>query len=246
MKNTEQIIVSLTTWSARICNIPAVLDSIFSQTVPPDLVVLNLAFDEIVPPDVDSYIRSHNIIVNRVEDTRTYKKLFPTLERYPDACVINIDDDFLYPSGMIEDFVKAHKRHPNRPISGNKERYFYVDCHCGCASLTKKCHFGKCFDLLDKDVMSHCASDDMVYTYLINKNGNRYVHTEGDYYVNLPAYNPSSPYSDSPFANDAAEVTWRYLNERFGKIEGINGFLIILRRVSEWLRLGIRHLLEKL
>ena len=80
---TERIIVSLTTWSKRIGNIPVVLDTIFNQTVQPDLVVLNLAHDEIIPEDVKHYINSHNIEINRVKDTKVYKKLIPTLKKYP-------------------------------------------------------------------------------------------------------------------------------------------------------------------
>ena len=52
----ERIIVSLTTYSKRIGNIPTVLETIFNQTQKPDLVVLNLAFNESIPDDVQNYI----------------------------------------------------------------------------------------------------------------------------------------------------------------------------------------------
>ena len=39
----ERIIVTMTTYSKRIGNIPAVLDTIFKQTIHPDIVVINLA-----------------------------------------------------------------------------------------------------------------------------------------------------------------------------------------------------------
>ena len=57
----EQLIVSLTTWKPRIGNIPAVLDSIYAQTLPPDKVVLNLSYDEFIPTEVQSYIDAHGV-----------------------------------------------------------------------------------------------------------------------------------------------------------------------------------------
>lgn len=162
----EKIIVTLTTWSKRISNIPIVLDTIYKQTLPPDLVVLNLAFDEVIPTDVQQYLDQHSVEVNRVEDTKVYKKLIPTLKKYPHDCIISIDDDWLYPEGMIEEFVKFHKLYPNNPISGNKEVFCGIQCHCGCASLTKASFWGEYLNMIDGDVIVNCPSDDMVYSYL--------------------------------------------------------------------------------
>ena len=77
MSVNEEIIVSLTTWSARIKNIPVVLDSIYNQTIKPNKVVLNLSVGEIVPSELEHYITEHQIEVNYVPDTKVYKKTFP-------------------------------------------------------------------------------------------------------------------------------------------------------------------------
>ena len=147
----ERVIVSLTTYSKRIGNIPVVLDTIFAQTVPPDLVVLNLAYDEVIPEYVIKYIESHSIEVNRVPDTKVYKKLIPTLKKFPQDSIISIDDDFLYPSNMIEDFLHIHKLYPNNPISGNDVVQYGMQCHCGCASLMKYCFLGNEIDYIDDE-----------------------------------------------------------------------------------------------
>ena len=119
--NKERIIVSLTTWEKRLSNIPAVLDTIFCQTRPPDLIVLNLNEDEIVPDYVNEYLTTHNVIINRVPYKKVYKKIIPTLKLYPNDCIIGIDDDWLYPPTMIEDLWNTHLKYPNNPISGNRE-----------------------------------------------------------------------------------------------------------------------------
>lgn len=213
----EQIIVSLTTWKPRMRNIPAVLDSIFTQTVTPDLVVLNLADDEVVPEEVEEYLLSHKVEVNRMPDLKVYKKLVPTLKKYPDACVISIDDDWIYPSGMIEDFMTVHARYPDSPVSGNKVTLYGQSCHCGCASLTKAGYFGKWLDCIDDRVMECCACDDLVYTYFIARAGHRYVRTSGTYYENMTGLEDDCSYSAA--VSFDLEDTWEYLQERFGHIE---------------------------
>ena len=127
----ERIIVTMTTYNKRIGNIPTVLDTIFKQTIHPDIVVINLAYEEIIPDKVQIYMETHNIEVNRVPDTKVYKKIVPTLKKYPDDCVINIDDDKLYPPEMIADFMDIHKKYPNNPISGNRQVFGGRQCHHG-------------------------------------------------------------------------------------------------------------------
>lgn len=214
----EIIVVSLTTYSKRINNIPAVLDTIFCQTVPPDLIVLNLAHDEHVPQDVQIYIDSHPIEVNRVADTKVYKKLIPTLKKYPNDCIIVIDDDWLYPESMIEDFLTIHQKYSDFPISGNNYVYGGVQCHCGCSSLTKAEFFGDGLELIDDEVIRSCPSDDFVYTYFSNKAGHPYIRTNREYFKNMQPYNASDSYSDETGALAAVEKTSKYLSERFGKL----------------------------
>jgi len=212
----EQIIISLTTYSKRISNIPRVLDSIFSQTLPPDKVVINLAFEEIIPTAVADYIEKKGIEVVRVKDTKVFKKIIPTLIRYPEACIINIDDDWIYPPEMIEDFMNVHSKHPGFPISGNYICYNHINCHCGCASLTKKSYFGKWLDYIDDDVILNCPSDDIVYTYFAAKNGAYYIRTNNTYFINMSSVDEDNSYS-SQFDNPEKQ-SWDYLCGRFGRV----------------------------
>ena len=214
----ERIIVSLTTWSKRIGNIPTVLDSIFSQTLPPDFVVLNLAFDEVIPDEIKNYINNHTIEINRVPDTKVYKKLIPTLLKYPEDCIISIDDDWIYPPQMIEDFMNIHQKYPKNPISGNKFVYSGVQCHCGCASLTKAIYFGEFLNNIDDDVIRNCTSDDSVYTFFCNKSGHPYIRTSGLYFTNMESYNNNEPYSQSLSSNNAGK-SFNYLINRFGRLK---------------------------
>ncbi len=227
----ETLIVTLTTWKARFGNIPAVLDSIFRQTMPPDKVVLNLAFDEVLPESLQAYLDAHQVEVNRVPDNKVYKKLLPTLQKYPDACVVNIDDDFLYPPGMLEEFMRIHQQHPHAPISGNRERAFHLDCHCGCASLTKREFLGEYLDWIDEDVMRNCPSDDLVYTYFTQKNGYSYLRTDTLYFDNMTPYHPTEAYSEPD--GTAVYQSWDYLMKRFGPLD-VQRVSSRLYRVGNW------------
>jgi len=216
----ERIIVTLTTYSKRIGNIPTILETIFKQTVPPDFVVLNLAYDEVIPDDVKKYINTHPIEVNRVPDTKVYKKLIPTLKKYPHDAIISIDDDWLYPKEMIEDFVHIHKRYPNYPISGNHAVAFGFQCHCGCASLTKAEYFEGCLEMIDEEVIKHCKCDDIVYTYFANKSGHPYIRTKGLYFSNMIPYNGGDGYSLS-LVDELRVISesFEYLSLRFGQMK---------------------------
>ncbi len=218
----ERIIISLTTWSKRIANIPVVLDTIFSQTLPPDKVVINLSIDEQIPLDVQDYITKHFIEVNRVPDTKVYKKLIPTLKKYPNDCIISIDDDWLYPDEMIADFMEAHRLYPNNPISGNREIYFNMQCHCGCASLMKAAFLGSYLDLIDEEIYANCPSDDMTYTYFANKSGYPYMRTKGMYFTNMRSYNNCNSYTISMTCtnSDGIRETYFYLVEKYGNLVG--------------------------
>ena len=226
----EELIVSLTTWKARIRNIPIVLDSIVHQTLPPDRIVLNLAFEEVIPEDIQAYIDLHHIEVNRVPDTKVFKKLIPTLKKYPEACVVSIDDDWIYPEGMLEEFMRIHQAHPNAPISGNKVEAFGCNCHCGCASLTKREFFGPYLDWIDDQVIQHCESDDIVYTFFERKNGYSYIRTDSLYFDNMTPFNPSEPYS-TPASSIIPD--WHYLTGRFGKCQ-YGRFLTRLHLLTRW------------
>lgn len=219
--NKERIIVSLTSWEKRFSNIPAVLDTIFCQTRPPDLIVLNLNEDEIVPDYVNEYLTTYNVIINRVPYKKVYKKIIPTLKLYPNDCIIGIDDDWLYPPTMIEDLWNTHIKYPNNPISGNREFINGYTCHCGCASLTKASFFDN-INLIDQEVMNNCPSDDAVYTYFSVRSGHPYVWAKGLYYTNMQAYNSIESYSPSDRVFDAVGISWQYLISRFGDLKPLN------------------------
>ena len=214
----ERTIVSLTSYEPRFQNLPTVLDTILTQTVKPDLIVLNLAHEAVVPDDVQTYIDGNGIVVSRVNDTKVYKKLLPTLKRYPNDIVISIDDDWLYPKGMIADFLDIHAKYPKHPISGNKLVFSEMICHCGCASLTKAEFFGEYLDMIDQKIIQNCSCDDIVYTYFANKAGHPYVTTKKEYFTNMNPYNEGHGYSETFEEEHRVEKSFYFLVQEYGAL----------------------------
>lgn len=235
MKTNEQIVVSLTSWPPRFPNLTAVLDTIFNQTLPPDKVVLNLAFGDELPESVNDYLEQHNVEIFRVPDTKVYKKLIPTLRRYPDACVISIDDDWLYPKGMVEEFVELHSLYPNYPISGNHAVIRGLQCHCGCASLTKAEFFGKYLNVFDNELFANCKSDDIAYTYFCAKNGLPYIRTANEYFDNLTGFEAIEPYSCGDIEG-AIQESFQYLISQYGPVDDYISLIVNDTYLAEILR----------
>lgn len=117
----KEVIVSLTTYPARIKTLPLVLETLFHQTVMPSRVILWLAYDQFKEKDV--IVRELHSFVERgleirfCEDLRAHKKYYYTMKENPNALVITVDDDILYPEDMVELLIKRHVDYPACIIS---------------------------------------------------------------------------------------------------------------------------------
>lgn len=161
---------------------------------------MNISLEEfinerIIPDDVLHFILTNNIELNWVKtDTKVYKKIIPTLLKYKNDLVLSIDDDFIYPKTMIEDFYRVYRAHPNSPISGNKITKFGMACHCGCASLVQY----KFYNIYIEDYMKyyeHCPSSDLFFTMAASRNGYAYARTKDTYFTNMKAIKTGYNYS---------------------------------------------------
>lgn len=93
------MVVSFTTYPARLWCLPIVVGSILKQTRLPDEIVLYLSreqFDNLHNPILRSIEKQgvHLVLVDG--DIRSHKKYFYAMEEYPESIVITIDDDIIY------------------------------------------------------------------------------------------------------------------------------------------------------
>lgn len=149
----DNIIISMTSWKGRIKNVTRTLDTIWNNTVKPRIINLNLSEEEFpqkeaeLPAELlewqEKHIHKAGHKVLEIHwvgpNTKSFKKLIPTVRRYfsNDVVIITIDDDVLYENDFIEKFVKAAEEHPDTVISNNMCRgcWFNQQCVNGAATL---------------------------------------------------------------------------------------------------------------
>lgn len=113
----KELIVSLTSYNRRIFQVSLVLESLLEQTLKPNRIILWLDRDEFseesdLPLTLLS-LKKRGVQIEYCDNLKSYKKLIPTLERYPDSLIITADDDIIYPNDFVERLYKSYKHHPD-------------------------------------------------------------------------------------------------------------------------------------
>ncbi|GHS97507.1 hypothetical protein FACS189421_04420 [Bacteroidia bacterium] len=126
----RKIIVSLTSIPERIERAtPLVIKSILSQSVQPDKIVLYLAIeqfpDKILPKALTDLV-GEKFQIKFCNDIRSYKKIIPALHDFPDAIIITVDDDIVYPKHLLKKMLHTHKKYPNA-IIGRRVKKIKLD-----------------------------------------------------------------------------------------------------------------------
>lgn len=114
------IIVSLTSYGSRVRNLSAVIESICRQTITPDRIILYLSDDYNIQllsekELLDNYSKLE--IVKGVPNIKGHKKYLFSMINNPDAIIITVDDDCIYPKNTIQSLIEAYVRYPNCVIS---------------------------------------------------------------------------------------------------------------------------------
>lgn len=120
-KREQRIIVSLTSFPARIDTVWLTIESLFHQTVKADEIILWLAEEQFTGrenlPDNLLYAEKRGLTIRFCNDLRSHKKYYYVMQEYPDELVILTDDDAFYPRDMIEQLQKYHQKYPKEIIS---------------------------------------------------------------------------------------------------------------------------------
>lgn len=113
----SDVVVSLTSFPARIDHAWIAIESLLQQDAPPRKVVLVLATSEFPGRDLPTELRQQHErgleILWTDRNTRSYKKLLPTREAYPQATIVTADDDVLYEPQMLSSLCTAARQRPN-------------------------------------------------------------------------------------------------------------------------------------
>lgn len=124
------VIVSLTSFPARIDNVWQVIECMLHQTVLPKKILLWLSKEqfpskESVPVSLSS-MEDGIFEIRFVEgDIRSHKKWYYAFQEFENEYIFLIDDDFYYPSDIIERTLNAHIIHPDTIICNYGRKPLY-------------------------------------------------------------------------------------------------------------------------
>lgn len=109
------VVVSLTSYGRRLkyCA-PYAIISILRQTVRPEIIILNIDGTkwnkDNLPAEVEFLENKYKVYINYCDDIRSYTKLLPALQLFPDSDIITVDDDIFYSKNLLSILLAAHKK----------------------------------------------------------------------------------------------------------------------------------------
>lgn len=118
----NDIIISLTTFPARIDKTWLVIESLLDQDYKPSKIVLTLSLKqfsgiEALPKKLLEQQKRGLEILWTDDDLRSHKKYYYVMKKYPKHVVVTVDDDFLYSKGMLSVLVKFSEQYPDCVIA---------------------------------------------------------------------------------------------------------------------------------
>lgn len=123
IESKTKVIVSLTSFPAAIPYAIYAIQSVLKGSVLPDKIILYLTFSQFgkkgIPEKLKKLSEDYPIfeIRNYDQDIRSYRKLIPALNDFPDAVIVTIDDDVLYHRHMLRDLLRLHKQIPHAVLA---------------------------------------------------------------------------------------------------------------------------------
>lgn len=121
-KRSIPLIVSLTSYPKRIKELKFTVYSLLNQEVKPDKLILWLANSEFPNKEMDLPIellkfRDNGLTIKWCDITKSYKKLIPALNEYPDCIIVTADDDLFYPEDWLKKLYEEHEMYPQDILS---------------------------------------------------------------------------------------------------------------------------------
>ena len=194
----ERVVISLTSFPARIGYVSQCIESLLMQSLRADKVLLWLAGTQFpngradLPPSLTE-LEGERFEIRFCEDIRSYKKLIPTLRTEPSTVIITADDDIVYHFDMAKNLYLSYLRFPDSVHAhrvtkmfvweGNRIRHIPGGAHyySGAHALNKPVGVGGvlypkgCFykDILDEKLFMSLAptNDDQWFWCMANLNG---------------------------------------------------------------------------
>lgn len=117
----KKVIVSFTSFPARIADVWIVVECLFRQTYKADKIILWLSkpqFEGMPLPEALVNQGKRGLEIRFVEDDlRSHKKYFYTLQEHSDNVIITVDDDVYYHKNILSTLIEYHFKFPDCVIA---------------------------------------------------------------------------------------------------------------------------------
>lgn len=115
-KRHKKIIISLTSYPARLNTLHLCIKSLMNQTYKPDKIILYLGEDT-KRSDIGSdliELKDYGLtIITDVENLGPHKKYYYAIKEYPNDIIITVDDDVIYDELLVESLIDSYNKYPN-------------------------------------------------------------------------------------------------------------------------------------
>lgn len=131
-RKTAPIIVSLTSYPARINTVHITIQSLLAQKTLPDKIIIWLCESDFPnrEKDLPKSLKEKLAFDVKIEwvkdDLKPHKKYYWALQKYSNANIIIADDDLIYRNTMIQQLLQFHEKYPDAVIA-SRTHYITLD-----------------------------------------------------------------------------------------------------------------------
>lgn len=113
----SDIVITLTTYAARLGRFGLVLESLMRQKIERSYgIVVHLSAEDLpdgrLPPHLEAYRRAGVVFHVHSENLRSYKKLVYEYAKSAERILVTADDDIIYPGYWLRELVRVSGVHP--------------------------------------------------------------------------------------------------------------------------------------
>ena len=120
-RKISNVIVSLTSYPARINTVNQTIKSLLEQSVLPEKIVLYVSEEKFshkekdLPEELVTLCAENSIFEIHFipKDLGPHTKYFYAMQEYPENPIIVVDDDIIYDKGLVERLVESYRTYPN-------------------------------------------------------------------------------------------------------------------------------------
>lgn len=115
---TPKLVVSLTSFPQRIDTVHLAINTLLRQSIKPNVLILWLAREQFPNGEKELpksllKLKDFGLTIDWCEDLKSYKKLIPSLKKYPNDIIITADDDLCYEEDWLESLYGTYLKNPN-------------------------------------------------------------------------------------------------------------------------------------